>query len=341
VGGSALYAASGSIYQYSVGGTGGLAAMSTASVAAGTTPSRFAVRPLGPAATDMRAVPATASATSLTWKVSFNRPVTGVEPSDFSLGASAGSWSVTGVTGSGAGPYTVTVTGGDPGVVNLQLVANAVTGSLGTTGPSAARTGTGGVMGGTPEPTVSSVVRVGWATTATSGDWVGEGHTLAYQWQVSDDGSTGWGAATGAGNATATYTPAVGDAWKYLRVRVTATAVDGSTATQVSAARAVQSAEVLYATNNGGANVSRFTVGRDGSLSTATNTAASTSPMGIATVASGRYVYVANNGANTISQYSTDEAGVLTPLASPTTVGGTMGRSPRWAESASRPVSAT
>jgi 6-phosphogluconolactonase (cycloisomerase 2 family) len=78
-GGGALYAASGSVYQYSVGGSGGLSAMSTASVAAGTTPSYLATRPLGPAATDMRAVPAAADATSLTWKVSFNRPVTGVE----------------------------------------------------------------------------------------------------------------------------------------------------------------------------------------------------------------------------------------------------------------------
>jgi hypothetical protein len=202
--------------------------------------------------------------------------------------------------------------------VNLRMAAGAVTDNLGNTGPSAPRLGIGGVMSGTPEPTISSVVRVGWATAVTTGDWVGEGNTLAYQWQVSGSASGPWANATGTGNATATYTPITGDAWQYVRAVVTATALDGTTATMTSAARVVQPAEVLYATNNGSANVSRFTVWRDGTLSAAVNTAASSSPVGIAVTPNGRYVYVANSAANTISQYSTDDAGALTPLATPT-----------------------
>jgi hypothetical protein len=94
--GGALYAASGSMAQYSVGGSGALAAMTPATVAAGTAPHYLAMRPLGPAPTDIRAVPALSTTGTLTWQVPFNRTVTGLEASDFSLGASAGSRSVTG-----------------------------------------------------------------------------------------------------------------------------------------------------------------------------------------------------------------------------------------------------
>lgn len=45
--------------------------------------------------------------------------------------------------------------------------------------------------------------------------------TLAYQWELSADGSTGWANITSA--TAATYTPVAGDATKQVRVKVTAT----------------------------------------------------------------------------------------------------------------------
>ncbi len=298
--------------------TGLLTAMTPATVTVGANPWTVTRVLPRPTVTAMRTGLATGTAGAMAFTVSFNQWVSGLDAADFSIVGGASGWSVQSVTGSGAGPYTVMVTGSGAGQVNLRMAAGAVTDNLGNTGPSAPRLGIGGVMSGAPQPTVSSVVRVGWATAVTTGDWVGEGNTLAYQWQVSSSASGPWANATGTGNATATYTPVAGDAWQYVRAAVTATALDGTTATMNSAARVVQPAEVLYATNNGSANVSRFTVQADGTLSAAINTAAGTSPIGIATTPNGRYVYVANGGANTISQYSTDDAGALTPLATAT-----------------------
>lgn len=62
---------------------------------------------------------------------------------------------------------------------------------------------------------------------------------LSYQWEVSEDGSTGWTNASGTGNDTAVYTVAAGDAAKYLRVKVTS-----SLAT--SAAYSAASVQVPY-----------------------------------------------------------------------------------------------
>jgi hypothetical protein len=86
------------------------------------------------------AAPATpTNATSLAYALSFDQPVSGLATSDFVLTGSATGWSLTGITGSGAGPYTVTL-GGTPtteGTLTFTLAAGAVTNAAGTAGPTA------------------------------------------------------------------------------------------------------------------------------------------------------------------------------------------------------------
>ncbi len=71
------------------------------------------------------------NASSLQFTITFSESVSGLTTSDFSVGGGASGWSVTGLTGSGAGPYTVTVDGsaGTDGTVSLALAAYAVVGS--------------------------------------------------------------------------------------------------------------------------------------------------------------------------------------------------------------------
>jgi 6-phosphogluconolactonase (cycloisomerase 2 family) len=265
-------------------------------------------------------VPATADATSLTWTVSFNRPVTGVEASDFALGAAAGSWSVTGVTGSGAGPYTVTASGSGAGTEILTLAAGSVTDLAGTTGPIAARSAASvPVVTSAAGPTSTDAPRVGMAQTGTAGTWVGEGTATTYQWQVSDDGLGGWTSATGTGNATLTYTPAQADLWKYLRLTVTGANAAG-TGTASSAAAYVAMPDLLFASNNVGNSVTTMSVGASGALTPGTTTSGFTAPRRVAATPDGRFLYVPNAAATgTVSQFAVSETGVLTAL-SPATV---------------------
>ena len=65
----------------------------------------LAVSDLTPAATRI-------SGASTTFSLSFTRPVTGLAAGDFSLSGTSTGYAVTGVSGSGAGPYTVTVSAG-------------------------------------------------------------------------------------------------------------------------------------------------------------------------------------------------------------------------------------
>lgn len=86
----------------------------------------------------------------------------------------------------------------------------------------------------TGAPTVSGTPSVGNQLTATAGTWASTPLEIAYQWQVSSDGSTDWANATGTGNATSQYTVAAADTGKYLRVRVRAS--DGGASTTVDSA---------------------------------------------------------------------------------------------------------
>ena len=313
--GGTLYAASGSMYQYSAGGAGALAAMSPATVAAGTTPYYLAMRSLGPAPADLRAVPALSTTGTLTWKVSFNRPVTGLAAGDFSLGAAAGSWAVTGVTGSGAGPYTVTATGTGTGTETLTMASGAVADPAGNTGPQVTTAASSvAVTAGSVLPTIPATSRVGLAQAGTAGTWVGADNTYAYQWQVADSDLGPWTNATGTGNATLTYTPVAGDAWKRIRLKVTATNAAGST-DAVAVSGLVQVAPQLLVANAGSATVGRYPIAVDGSLGTTTTIAAGTGTKYPVVTPDGAFAYVINTTAATISQYSVDSAGALTALS--------------------------
>lgn len=91
-------------------------------------------------------------------------------------------------------------------------------------------------------PTITGSPIGGIALSADAGTWNENGNALSsttYQWQISDDGSTGW---TNLSSATSsTYTPSAAQAGKYLAVVVTATNAAGSTSAQSVATSVIQS----------------------------------------------------------------------------------------------------
>lgn len=71
-------------------------------------------------------------------------------------------------------------------------------------------------------PVITGIPRVGTSLSSSAGTWTGAaGATYTYDWQSSSN-ALSWISIAGA--TASTYTPVVGDAGKYLRVRVTATA---------------------------------------------------------------------------------------------------------------------
>ena len=94
-------------------------------------------------------------------------------------------------------------------------------------------------------PTLTGDSGVGGTLTATNGDWI-EAVSFARQWQVSDDGSTGWKLMPGA--TAATLRPESGLLNKFVRVGITATNGEGS-ATEFSQARRIEPS------NSGGGGV--------------------------------------------------------------------------------------
>ena len=107
------------------------------------------------------------SASSLEYVIDFDEPVTGLGVSDFAVGGSAAGWTLSpAITGSGAGPYTVALVGGDEGTVILTLAANAVAGSSGAAGPAGAA-GAQTVIVDRTAPSVSSLSAPASPTSAT------------------------------------------------------------------------------------------------------------------------------------------------------------------------------
>jgi len=84
--------------------------------------------------------PAPTNASSLSWKANFSEPVTGLEGSDFTLTGVSTGWSITSVSGSGAGPYTVTASGplATDGTVHISLAAGSVGDAVSNAGPAEA-----------------------------------------------------------------------------------------------------------------------------------------------------------------------------------------------------------
>lgn len=70
------------------------------------------------------------AATSLAYSLTFSEPVTGLVSGDFTITGTATGWAVTGITGTGAGPYTVTLGSGTAGTLILSLNQNAVSDGL-------------------------------------------------------------------------------------------------------------------------------------------------------------------------------------------------------------------
>ena len=74
----------------------------------------------------------------------------------------------------------------------------------------------------------------GRAATSTNGLWTGNPTSYRYQWQISDDGATGW--ADIAGAVGADYSPLSAYAGKFVRIGVAATNSNGTSVTAFSAA---------------------------------------------------------------------------------------------------------
>jgi len=106
----------------------------------------------------------------------------------------------------------------------------------------------------TTNPTISGTAKVGETLTATAGDTTGTPPpTSTFQWQRSDNGVSGWSNISGATGTT--YVLVSADESKYLRVKQTATNIEGSaTATSASTSQ-VASAFSLLLDDYGGAAV--------------------------------------------------------------------------------------
>ena len=105
----------------------------------------------------------------------------------------------------------------------------------------------------TTNPTISGTAKVGETLTATAGDTTGTPPpTSTFQWQRSDNGTSGWSDISGATGTT--YVLVSADETKYLRVEQTATNIEGSaTATSASTSQVQPAFTGLLDTYSGAA----------------------------------------------------------------------------------------
>lgn len=105
----------------------------------------------------------------------------------------------------------------------------------------------------TTNPTISGTAKVGETLTATAGDTTGTPPpTSTFQWQKSDNGTSGWSDISGATGTT--YVLVSADETKYLRVEQTATNIEGSaTATSASTSQVQPAFTGLLDTYSGAA----------------------------------------------------------------------------------------
>lgn len=163
--------------------------------------------------------------------------------------------STNGTTGwtniAGASSSTYTLQAADVGMyIRSQVTAtNAVGSGVATTSPTTQIAGT--APANTVVPVLSGTANVGQVLSGSNGTWTGvPAPTYTYQWQRSDNGTTGWG---DIGGATAnTYTILLADDGKYLRLRVTATNNAGNaSALSAASAQVSQTTETGQVTFNG------------------------------------------------------------------------------------------
>jgi subtilisin family serine protease/alpha-tubulin suppressor-like RCC1 family protein len=78
------------------------------------------------------------SGTTIAYTLSFGEPVSGLAAADFTIGGTSTGWSITGVSGGGAGPYTINLVGSaaTAGTISLALEANAVADLAANPGPT-------------------------------------------------------------------------------------------------------------------------------------------------------------------------------------------------------------
>ncbi|MGI9188182.1 MAG: lactonase family protein, partial [Gaiellales bacterium] len=256
-------------------------------------PFKLALVAVEPSVRYLQAVPALTTSTSLSYRLLFNRAVTGLDAGDFVVGGTAG-WTVTGVVGSGAGPYDITVAGAGTGTVDLTLTANTVADANGVVGPVLPRTAGGGTMSPSDVAIPTFVTpKTNTPTQSTNGLWAGDLIAYTYQWQVSPNGTSSWSSAAGAGATAASYTPTTAELWKYLRLTVTSTNLAGVTSA-TSTAAVIRPGDVMLASTSE-ANVYSLPIRNDGALGAPFATAvAGSSPRQMSVSPDGQFAYVVN-----------------------------------------------
>ena len=159
--------------------------------------------PLAPQAS-LAVPPDPITGTSVEYSLWFSTSVTGLAGDDFTLGGTSTGWSVDTIAGTGAGPYTITLSAGAPtdGTLALSLEPDSVTGDA-LTGPPAAVAALVLILDRVA-PTVSGL-SVGVATGVAAGcdpiplrlTWSGSdagGSGIArYELARSTDGGASWG----------------------------------------------------------------------------------------------------------------------------------------------------
>ena len=184
-------------------------------------------------------------------------------------------------------------------------------------------------------PSILGGAGVGEVLTASVGTWNAYATQAAtYQWQVSDNGSTGWTAAPGDGADSNAYTVADADAGKYLRVQLTAhnrlhDTVADSDATSIVLAHPDNTAlptisgtaaigQQLTASHgtwtNGDTYAYEWQVSVDGSTgwATATGSGANTASYTVATADAGKYLRVVVTASNSL--FETDQESAATSM---------------------------
>jgi len=316
-------AGDGTVSQYTIAANGSLTAMTTATVAAGTTPHSVTVDPSGKYAyvansgsnnisqytistdgTLTAMIPATVATGTNPYSVT-------VDPSghyvyvanegsntisQYTIGTGGALIPMTPATvASGASPYSVTVDSSGLYV----YVANEGSNTI-----SQYAIGAGGAL----TPMTPAMVAAGtnpYSVTVAIGS---SGQEYAY---VANSNSTNTGSST-----ISQYTIGAGGT---LLAMAPATVAAGTNPVSVTVAG---SGRYAYVANYGSGNVSQYTIGTGGVLTAMTTAlvAAGTSPYYVTVDPSGQYIYVVNEGGYNISQYIIGAGGVLTPIASATTV---------------------
>ena len=191
-----------------VDGTGGTPGPTSASTASTVTVDRTApnVSAFTPPATPTGAV-------SLPYSLTFSESVTGLAAGDFAISGSATGWTVGAPSGSGAGPYTITLSGGDAGTVILTLNANTVTDTAANTGPASANVAATVTVDRTA-PSVSAFTPPSTPTNATSLPYnltFSQGVTGLAAGDFAITGTaTGWTVTTVTGSGVGPYTVTLG-----------------------------------------------------------------------------------------------------------------------------------